>query len=162
MLNYVTFVGNRKSLPFVTPMIWSKPTNVADCYFCSIDLHGFNAKTALHLTYPQFSSAVRPTFFKTKLPDTIYHIQEEFDVLDVESSEHDDSSDEDFVINSTNPEQFTKQELNDLIRECGLCKEKSEVLASRLKEKNLLKVGTKVTFYRKREETFMPFFGCGT
>ncbi|KAI5725091.1 hypothetical protein M8J77_010864 [Diaphorina citri] len=49
-------------------------------------------------------------------------------------------------------------ELNDLIRDLNLSKLASELLASRLKEKNLLEEGTAVTFYRRRETEFLEFF----
>jgi len=45
-----------------------------------------------------------------------------------------------------------------LARDLNLSKESSELLASRLKEKNLLKLGTLITFYRKRHEEFLPYF----
>ena len=40
----------------------------------------------------------------------------------------------------------------------SLLKESSELLASRLKEKNLLKSRTSVTFYRNTDVKFIPFF----
>jgi hypothetical protein len=43
---------------------------------------------------------------------------------------------------SQNPQLFTQSELNDVIRNLGLLKEKAELLGSRLKEKNLLAAGT--------------------
>jgi len=48
------------------------------------------------------------------------------------------------------PQLFSQGELNDLARDLNLSKESSELLASRLKEKNLLQPGTLITFYRKR------------
>jgi len=45
-----------------------------------------------------------------------------------------------------------------LARDVNLSKESSELLASRLKEKNLLKPGTLITFYRKYHEEFLPYF----
>ncbi|GBN87961.1 hypothetical protein AVEN_65749-1 [Araneus ventricosus] len=37
--------GIQKSLRFGIPMIWRKPSNhIDDCYFCSLNVHGFNAK----------------------------------------------------------------------------------------------------------------------
>ena len=36
--------------------------------------------------------------------------------------------------------------------------ESSELLASRLKEKNLLQPGTFITYYRNRHAEFLPFF----
>jgi len=40
----------------------------------------------------------------------------------------------------------------------GLSKEAHELLASRLKEKNLLEKSAKVTLYRNREKEFTSFF----
>jgi hypothetical protein len=46
--------------------------------------------------------------------------------------------------------------LSDLIRDSF--KESSELLASRLKEKNVVHPGMKITFYRRREKDFLPYF----
>ena len=40
----------------------------------------------------------------------------------------------------------------------NLSKKSSELLASTLKEKNVLHPGTKITFYRRREKNLLPFF----
>ena len=40
----------------------------------------------------------------------------------------------------------------------NLSKESSELLASRLKEKNLLQPGTFITYYRNRHAEFLPYF----
>ena len=45
-----------------------------------------------------------------------------------------------------------------MARDLNLSKESSELLASRLKEKNLFKPGTLITFQRKRHEQFLPYF----
>ena len=55
-------------------------------------------------------------------------------------------------------ENFNQAELNCLIRDLGLSKELSELLASRLKEKNMLQKETNVTFYRNREKGLLAFF----
>jgi DNA gyrase/topoisomerase IV subunit B len=47
--------------------------------------------------------------------------------------------------------------LSDLIWGLNLSKESSELLASRLKEKNVLHPGMKITFYRRRENDLLPF-----
>ena len=59
---------------------------------------------------------------------------------------------------SSLPQLFSQGELNDLTRDLNLSKESSELLASRLKEKNLLQPGTLITFYRKRHIEFLPYF----
>ena len=56
------------------------------------------------------------------------------------------------------PQCFNQAELNDLVRDLSLSKEASELLASRLNEKNLLQHGTKVTFYRSREKDLLQYF----
>uniref|UniRef100_A0A1B6CY49 Uncharacterized protein n=1 Tax=Clastoptera arizonana TaxID=38151 RepID=A0A1B6CY49_9HEMI len=53
---------------------------------------------------------------------------------------------------------FKQIELNDLVRDLGLTKEKAELLGSRLKEKNLLADGTSICVYRKREHQFSTYF----
>ena len=67
-------------------------------------------------------------------------------------------SDDEFDISRTEPQRFSQAELSDLIRDLNLSKESSEVLASRLKEKNVLEPGTLVTYYRNRDAEFSPFF----
>ncbi|KAI6651782.1 hypothetical protein LOD99_5029 [Oopsacas minuta] len=69
------------------------------------------------------------------------------------------SSDRDFEDTSSMvPQRFDQLELNDLISDLDLSKESSEVLASRLNDKNLLHPGTKITYYRNREQSLLPYF----
>ncbi len=63
--------------------------------------------------------------------------------------EHD--SDVNLHRSTTMPQCFNQTELNDLVRDLSLSKELSDMLASRLNEKNLLQYSTKVTFYHSRE-----------
>jgi hypothetical protein len=51
-------------------------------------------------------------------------------------------------------DKFTQSELNDLITELQLTKEKS----SRLREKNMLAFGVKFSWYRKREKEFQKYY----
>jgi hypothetical protein len=48
--------------------------------------------------------------------------------------------------------------LSDLIRNLNLSNDSSKLLVSRLKEKNVLQPGKKITFYRRREKDLLPFF----
>jgi hypothetical protein len=54
--------------------------------------------------------------------------------------------------------KFTQSELNDLIRELKLTKEKSELLVSMLSEKNMLAFGVKFSWYRNREKEFRKYY----
>ena len=61
-------------------------------------------------------------------------------------------------VTSTGSQRFDQPELNDLVRDLGLSKKLSELLASRLNDKNLLQDGTKETFYRHRENELLKYF----
>ena len=54
-----------------------------------------------------------------------------------------------------------QSDLSDIFRDANLNKEQSELIASRLKQFNLLKKDTRVTFYRNREEKFSNFYNDG-
>jgi hypothetical protein len=68
-----------------------------------------------------------------------------------------EGSDSDFQTTS-HSERFDQNKLSGLIRDLNLSKDSSELLASRLKEKNVLQPGTKTTFYPSREKDLLPFF----
>jgi len=55
-------------------------------------------------------------------------------------------------------DEFTQSELNDLIRELQLTKEKSKLLCSRLRGKNMLASGVKFSWYRNREKEFRKYY----
>ena len=159
--------GKRKCLSFGIPMVWREPKNhVDDCYFCCVNISGFSAKTKSAISYPNLPSAMRPVLHSDDLPIPV------FTALDVEISEDEcdtgdtlsgDSgdNDEDFsdaLLDREAPQLFNQAELNDLVRDLDLPKESAEMLGSRLKQKNLLAPGTKVTAYRNREKEFLQFF----
>lgn len=52
---------------------------------------------------------------------------------------------------------FYQHELNELVRDLGLSKKASELLSSRLNEKNLLEKGAKVTYFRSRDSAFLQY-----
>ena len=53
---------------------------------------------------------------------------------------------------------FDQHELSDLAWNLGLSKKASEILASRLNEKNLLEKGEKTSYFRYRESAFFSIF----
>jgi hypothetical protein len=55
-------------------------------------------------------------------------------------------NDSDFQTTS-HSERFDQNELSDLIMDLDFSKDSSELLASRLKEKNVVQPGTNITFY---------------
>ena len=161
-----------KSLPFGIPMIWREPTNhIDDCYFCMVKTLGFNQKNKSRIQYPSIPSAIRPVQHCDEIPVSVFKrpglepvITDCYQFLpdpdpeisdDVESP--DDSRDEDFI-KSKPLQTFNQEELNDLVRDLALSKAASELLASRLHQKNLLSPLTKISYYRDREQGFLPYF----
>ncbi|KAL4719083.1 hypothetical protein ACJJTC_002119 [Scirpophaga incertulas] len=63
-----------------------------------------------------------------------------------------------YIPPSSEPHLIQQNELNDLARDLGLSKQQSELLGSRLQERNLLAQGTTITFFRKRNANFSVFF----
>ena len=92
----------------------------------------------------------------TSLPELHDSDNEEPHAL--ECSKTSEGSCSEYEESSSSPKQFTQQELNDLIRDLNLSKQGSELLVSRLKEKNCLQPDAKITFYRNRETGILPFF----
>ena len=59
---------------------------------------------------------------------------------------------------SAKPKPLSKGQLNDLVRDLALSKELSEILAFRLDKHGILNSGTKITFYRDRDNLLIRFF----
>ena len=59
---------------------------------------------------------------------------------------------------SAKPKSFSQGQLDDLVRDLGLSKKSSKILASGLGEHDILDSGTKITFYRDRDDFFIRFF----
>lgn len=158
--------GKRSCLKFGVPMVWREQINhFDDCYFCMVNIIGTNRNNRHKLSYPDIPSARRPVPHSDIVP--VPPFRELPQLSDDETcmsnialgdeSEESGGSDSDFQSNS-HSESFDQKELSDLIRDLNLSKESSELLASRLKEKNALKPGTKITIYRNREKDLLPFF----
>jgi hypothetical protein len=161
---------------FCMPRIWTEPQNhTDDCYFCSFDTSKYENrhifKNLKVFDYPDLSSSRRPVphgdtrhpFLQINSnapPDSTSPVKrqklgstsssgEEFSPPLPSSSSADD----------TPPfRPFTQAMLNDFVRELELTKDKSELCASRLKEFGLLDKDCNVTSYRKRHESFSPYF----
>ena len=147
-------------------MVWREPprNHVDDCYFCSMSIAGVNKKKQKSLNYPNLPSAIRPVPHSDGLPVPVF---KELTDLPVELSEQetfhsdgvtDDGDDEEYACASNQPVPFNQEHLSDLIRDLSLSKESAELLASRLKDRNLLQQGTNITLYRTCDEEFVQFF----
>jgi hypothetical protein len=110
------------------------------------------------ITYPNLLSAIGPFLIEPdltvrSLPDNLSgesessYLQSHTEELHFEPHQYDRPID-----------KFTKSELNYLIRELQLTKEKSELLGSRLREKNILASGVKFSWYRNREKEFRKYY----
>ena len=156
-------VGKRCSLQFGVPMVWREPKNHHDdCYFCMVNIKGINRNHRKRWTYPDIESARRPIPHSAEVPiPTFTNLPELTEGSDESNTSSDvitGSSGSEFEGTTATQQRFNQEELNDLIRDLNLSKEASEVLASRLNEKNLLQLGTNITFYRKREKDLLPYF----
>jgi len=76
----------------------------------------------------------------------------------LECDETSGSSCSEYEERSSSPKQLTQQESNDLIRDLNLSKQGSELLASRLKEKNCLQPDAKITYNWNRKTEILPLF----
>jgi hypothetical protein len=127
------------------------------CYFCCCDVKGYSAVNMKVILYPNLSSALRCVVHGPEVP-----VPHPTEILEDASTNSSDSGgdDEKFQCHTErqNPLLFTRSEPNDVMRDLGLPKEKAELLASRLKEKNLLAAGTSLYWYRSREEEFTSYF----
>ncbi|CAI5790238.1 Hypothetical predicted protein [Podarcis lilfordi] len=70
------------------------------------------------------------------------------------------SPDDPYVCHSESsvPDIFTEEELNDLVHDLELSKAKEELLESRLQQWNLLKESVWVTSFHACHEQFAPYF----
>lgn len=150
----------KKSFKFGVPMVWREQKNhTDDCYFCMVDVSGYNSKNKKGISYPNLHSALRPVPHGEGIPvpippDSLQALcttssDSEFDEPDIGSE---------CEFESSKPQLFEQNELDDLVRDLCLTKEKAELLGSRLKEKNLLAPGTSFCGYRTREKKFVPYF----
>jgi hypothetical protein len=95
-----------------------------------VNVAGYDKKNKKGITYPNLLSAIRPVPHGPDLP----------------------------VPSPPDNVKFTQSEFNDLIRELQLTKEKSELLGSRLREKNMLAYRVKFSWYRNCEKGFRKYY----
>ena len=102
---------------------------------------GFSFKERDKVTYPNLDSARTPVPHDDSMPPPVPPLHG-LDTTDSSTDEHNSDTIEDLIL-------FSQKHLNDLIRDLCLSKEKAELLASRLKERNMVERDIKVSYYRK-------------
>ena len=110
-------------------MLWNEPQNHdVDCYFCNTTLiKGFNAKNKQRIVYADVPSVTKPVFIHvSKVENSLGVIENKR--LNSEGDKPEPKR------SKKNPILFDQAELNDLIRDLNLSKDKVELLGSRLKE----------------------------
>jgi hypothetical protein len=137
-------------MPFAIPTQWRAKDHYDDCYFCMVNVAGYNKKNKKGIIYPNLLLAIRhvPHGPDLPVPSPPYNLSGES-----ENSSFQSHTEEMYF----QPHQydrpidkFTQSELNDLIRELQLTKEKSQLLGSTPREKNILASGVKFSWYRNR------------
>ena len=162
--------GKATSMLFGVFMVWREPKNHHEvCYFCVVDMTRWNQRKKKDWYYPGIEPARQPLPHCTKVPVSVFtflpHLTTDETLL--EAMEDSNSSCSNYISTSmaakasslsTNSKPFSQGQLNDLVRDLNLSKESSEFLASRLGEYGALDLGTKITFYRNRDDLLLRFF----
>ena len=142
---------------FPVPMVWREPRNHADdCYFCLTNITGFNASSRKKIKYPNLRSDMRPVPNSDDLPVPTPLVNKDLlSSLDEKMPSREDSAQSVSLedIKSTysgtsgnEPHWITQEDLNDL--DLYLSKQQSELLASRLKQWNLVQEDVRITSFR--------------
>ena len=143
-------------MPFAVFMVWREgKDHVTDCYFCMTNLQGINRRNKHCVQYPDIPSAIRPVLHGPSLPVP------KPDVAIKSSSQSESDRTEGVEYWSEENDRavpLTKADLNYLARDLNLSKESSQLLGSRLREKNLLTPETTFYWYRERERELRQFF----
>lgn len=152
---------------FAVPAIWREQSDhITDCFFCLSNTSGHSRRTKNAVTYPKVTSMDMPIPHSserpvpappsdTKLLDdaevTIGAMDISTPAASVEPSMYEPPC-------SIVQQSFTQDELSDLIRDLSLSKKQAELLASRLRERNLLVPGVRVCLYRERSKELTQYF----
>jgi len=121
--------------------------------------NGISMKKKSALVYPNIPPAIRPVPHGYRLP--VPEPPDNFAMYSDDASnseEQQPSVSRDAASKDSSNHKITEVELNDLIRDLELPKNKSELLASRLQQWNLLHHSAKVTIFRTRNQEFEQFF----
>ncbi|GBP37624.1 hypothetical protein EVAR_34661_1 [Eumeta japonica] len=112
-------------------MIWCEQKNhTIDCYFCSVDLKGFNTKSKKKIAYPNLDSGIRLASHSSEIP--VPHPPPNLDYIlsdaeDTKTFAPQNESSSDFSVDEGS-QLFSQIEHNDLVRDLGFSKDAAELL----------------------------------
>jgi hypothetical protein len=124
-------------------MVRREPKNhFDDCYLYIVNIIGINQNNRDKWSYPDLPSARNPVLHSDLVPVPPFRelpqlSEDESYMSDIAQGKESGDSDSNFQTTS-HSERIDQNEMSDLIRDLNLSKESSELLASRLKEKNVL------------------------
>ena len=158
-------------------MVWREPKNHRDDCFCMVNRSGWNQRKKKDCCYPDIESARRPIPFSLpQVPVPVFTSSPDLTADEMLLKAMDDTDSCDSSISSSSsmaaalssprakPKPFSQGQLNDLVRDLGLSKKSSEILAALLGEHGtstftrILDSKTKITFYRDRDALLIRFF----
>jgi hypothetical protein len=150
-------------MPFAVPMIWrEQKDHSSDCYFCMTNVAGFSKKNKSKIIYPDCESALKPVPHDAEntVPVPPAYCASESDSSSDVGDEDDVAADACYEPESEQgkPHLLSQSDLDDLVRDLSLPKEKSELLASRLQEWNLLQKGTTTSHFRDRHAKLASYY----
>lgn len=161
------FNGTSDCMPFGTPMLWAPllEHTAENCYFCVVDITGYNLKTKSIISYPNLEMAIRPRPHS----DTITIPTRESNLTYAASSYAYLTQPEPYSLNDANYEPseatngcnhlpFNNESFSHFVKVLGLSKTKTEVAASILRDHNLLDKSVLITSTRHRSHALQCFY----
>lgn len=159
----------RVSMPFGVPMIWTNPGahNPNNCYACVNSFKGMNKTNTKSKVYTAVPSAQIPILHREGIPVPTYPTPDRMTTatgITAVTTTTDPGISPDYSMydpgqgSSNVPIPMTQADLDHIVCKLELTQRKSEMLASYLKEKNLLAPNTKVTAYRSRQKQLQTCF----
>ncbi|KAK2578846.1 hypothetical protein KPH14_012201 [Odynerus spinipes] len=152
---FITLLRCKKNkkykMPFNVPVVWREPSDHAtNCYFCLTNITGFNRKNKRQIVYPNVPSAIKPVLTQEDALSLLCSSSMQYTV----NNQEDTLSEEETFESSLEKQAhlINQAELNDLVRDLNLTKDKAELLVSRLQGWNLLSSDVKLSVFRNRNQ----------